>query len=50
MNFNPDPSKEALEIIFSRNTKKIAHPMLRFNNIIAFQGPYQKHLRTILDI
>ena len=50
MNFNPDPSKEALEVIFSRNAKNIHHPMLRFNNIIAFQGPYQKHLGTILAI
>ena len=48
MSFNGDPGKEASEIIFSRKTKNIAHPMLRINNIIAFQGPYQKHLGSIL--
>ena len=31
MSFNPDPSKQAQEIIFSRKTKKICHPLLCFN-------------------
>ena len=43
MSFNPDPSKQAQEIIFSRKTKKICHPSLRFNNSIVSQSPYQKH-------
>ena len=50
MNFNPNLRKEASKIIFSRKTKNIAHPMQRFNNIFAFQGPHQKHLGTIPDI
>ena len=31
MSFNPDPSKQAQEIIFSRKTKKICHPSLSRN-------------------
>ena len=49
MSFNPDPSKQAQEIIFSRKTKKISHPSLRFNNSIVSQSPYQKHLGIFLD-
>ena len=49
MSFNPDPSKQVQEIIFSRKTKKISHPSLRFNNGIVSQTPYQKHLDIFLD-
>ena len=49
MSFNPDPSKQAQEIIFSRKTKKISHPSLRFNSSIVSQSPYQKHLGIFLD-
>ena len=49
MSFNLDPSKQAQEIIFSRKTKKISHPLLRFNNSIVSQSPYQKHLGIFLD-
>ena len=49
MSFNPDPSKQVQEIIFSRKTKKISHPSLRFNNSIVSQSPYQKHLGIFLD-
>ena len=49
MNYNPDPSKHVLEIIFSRKTKKISHPSLRFNNNIVSQTQYQKHLDIFLD-
>ena len=33
MNFNPDPNKQAQEVIFSRKTKKLPHPSLVFNNV-----------------
>ena len=46
--FNPDPSKQAQEIIFSRKTKKNSHPLLRFNNSIVSQSPYQKDFGTQL--
>ena len=49
MSFNPDPSKQVQEIIFSRKTKKICHPSLHFNNSIVSQSPYQKHLGMFLD-
>ena len=32
MSFNPDPTKQAQEIIFSRKTSKRNHPGLMFNN------------------
>ena len=49
MSFNPDLSKQAQEIIFSRKTKTISHPSLRFNNSIVSQSPYQKHLGIFVD-
>ena len=49
MSFNPDPSKQVQEIIFSRKTNKISHPSLRFNNSIVSQSPYQKHLGIFFD-
>ena len=49
ISFNPDPSKQAQEIIFSGKTKKICHPSLRFNNSIVLQSPYQKHLGIFFD-
>ena len=30
--FNPDPSKQAQEVIFGRKTKKEYHPPLAFNS------------------
>ena len=32
MSFNPDPSKQVQEVIFSRTTKKQYHPPFAFNN------------------
>ena len=49
MSFNPDPSKQAQEVIFSRNIKKPNHPELIFNNIPVNQTSYQKHLGMFLD-
>ena len=50
MSFNPDPSKQNQDIIFSRKTKRISHPLLRFNNSIVSKNLYQKHLGIFLDI
>ena len=47
--FNPNPSKQAQKLIFSRKTKKISRPFLRFNNSIVSHTPYQKHLGINLD-
>ena len=49
MSFNPDPSKQAQEVIFSRKLKKVTHPPLVFNNASVSQCKSQKHLGTILD-
>ena len=49
MSFNPDPSKQAQKTIFSRKTKKISHPLLRFNNRIVSGTPYQKDFGIFLD-
>ena len=49
MNFNPNPSKQAQEVILSRKSKKINHPLSFFNNIKVSQFPSQKHLSIILD-
>ena len=32
MSFNPDPSKPAQEVIFSRKLKTVPHPSITFNN------------------
>ena len=49
MNFNPDPAKQAHEVIFSRKAKEIYHPPLVFNNTSVSQSSSQKHLGVILD-
>ena len=49
MNFNPDPSKQFREVIFSRKSKNINHPPLFFNKIEVSQSSIQKHLGIILN-
>ena len=44
ISFNPDPSKQPQEIIFSRKTKRIYHSSLRFT---VSQSPYHKTRRHI---
>ena len=45
MSFNPDPSKQAEEVIFSSKFQKSTYPPLSFNkNTVT-----QKHLRMFLD-
>ena len=48
MIFNPNPSKQAQEVIFSRNIQKSTHPTLSFNNDIVTQFVMQKHLAFFL--
>ena len=48
--FNPDPSKQAQEVIFSRKIKKLPHPSLVFNNNNVLQTSFQKHLGVTLDV
>ena len=49
MSFNPDPNKQAQEVIFSRKLKKFCHPCLRFSNNNVSQASSQKHLGLTLD-
>ena len=47
MSFNPDPSKRAQEVIFSRKIKKPSHPNLIINNNRVLQTLYQKTSRYL---
>ena len=49
MSFNPDPSKQAQEVIFSRKVQKTCHPSIYFSNKSVKQVSSQKHLGLILD-
>ena len=47
--FQPDPSKKAQEVIFSREVNNVLHPPLTFNNLDVGQISSQKHLGMFLD-
>ena len=47
--FNPDPKKQAQEVIFSRKTNKIGHPRLYFNQNLVKLTSTHKHLGMVLD-
>ena len=49
MSFNPDPSKQAQEVIFSCKLHKSTHPTLSFNNNTVTQSVTQRHLGMFLD-
>ena len=49
MSFNPDPSKQAVEVYFSRRRVPTNAPPLTFNNINIETNEYQKHLGLTLD-
>ena len=49
MSFNPDTSKQAQEVIFSRKLQNSTHPTLSFNNNTVTQSVTQKHLGTLMD-
>ena len=49
MSFNPDPNKQAQEVIFSTKLKKVCSILaLCFNNNVS-QASLQKHLGLMLD-
>ena len=48
MSFNPDPSKQAQEVIFSCKIEKPNHPELISINILVNQTPCQKYLGMFL--
>ena len=47
--FNPDPSKPAQEIVFSRKKKLQSHPTISLSNIQVERASYQNHLGILLD-
>ena len=49
MSFNPDPSKKAEDVIFSRKVNNVVHPPLTFSNVDVGQRRSQKHLGMFLD-
>ena len=49
MIFNPDLSKQAQKVIFSRKTNKISHPTTNFTTIPVACTSCQKHLGLYLD-
>ena len=49
MRFNPDPNKQAQEVIFSRKINKIDHPPLYFNQNLVKSLSTHKHLGMVLD-
>ena len=49
MSFNPEPTKQAQEVIFSRKTTKKIHPKIFSNNIPVSKTNSQKHLGLHLD-
>ena len=49
MSFNPDPTIQAQEVIFSRKAKQIYHSPLVFNDSSVFHPSSQKQLAVILD-
>ena len=49
MSFNPDSSKQAREVIFSRKCTKQHHLSIYFNDIPVTQTTIQKHIGIYLD-
>ena len=49
MKFNPDPTKQAQEIIFSRKKTVSIHPVVYFNNTPVNSTTTHKRLGMILD-
>ena len=49
MSFNPDISKQAQEITFSKKNINVSHPLLYFNKNCVVVCSYQTHLGVFLD-
>ena len=49
LEFNPDPNKQATELLFSTKRKPPDHPPLHFNGSVVTKVDEQKHLGVILD-
>ena len=49
MRFNPDPRKQAQEVIFSRRINNIDHSLLYFNENLTKSSSTHKHLGMVLE-
>ena len=49
MGYNPEPSKQAQELMFTRKPQKKDYPLLYFNDSSVKKTCTQKHLRMLLD-
>ena len=49
MSFNPDPQKQAIELLFTKKIQQADHPVILFNDIPVKKVDEHKHLGTILD-
>ena len=49
MSFNPDPTKQAVEVTFSKKRSPVNHPPIFFNEAPVKNVPEQRHLGIILD-
>ena len=49
MSFNPDPEKQAVELMFSKKKRQVDHTIISFNNISVKKVDQHKHLGIILD-
>ena len=49
MAFNPDPTKQAQEVVFSKKPRESFHPNLYFNKFVVEKVQTQKHLGLKLD-
>ena len=49
MSFNPDPSKQAVEVTFSRKMIPVDHPLIFFNDTPVMKVNQHKYLGLILD-
>ena len=49
MSFNPDPQKQAVELILLRKQIEVDHPEIRFDNTPVMRVNDHKHLGIILD-
>ena len=49
MAFNPDPNKQANEVLFSCKTKSVDHPQISFNGFPVVQVKETKHLGLVLQ-
>ena len=49
MFFNPDPSKPAQGVLFTRKKKVQIHPTISLNNVQVERASHHKHLYILLD-